>query len=114
MRAASAASRRRRWGVAAVSTFIVSYVGAELLQHLRVVSGDVTVRGLRARLAWAGRLEVPCSGFTLWVYFSLAIYSGERRMLQLLLTHTLITFRCYHPALLHCNRLLRGVQVSAR
>ena len=34
------------------------HVGAELLQLERVVSGYVAVRGLRARPAWAGRLEV--------------------------------------------------------
>ena len=59
-------------------------------------------------------LRAPAEGEGGAAHLSLAIYSGERRTLQLLLTHTLITFRCYHPALLHCNRLLRGVQVSAR
>ena len=32
---------------------------------------------------------------------SLAISGGERRTLQLILTHTLTAVRCYHPALLH-------------
>ena len=47
----------RRGGV-----YIYRHVGAELLQLERVVSGYVAVRGLRACLAWAGRLEIPGRG----------------------------------------------------
>ena len=39
-------------------------VGADLLQDLRVVSGNVAVRGLRACLAWASRSKVPRRGGT--------------------------------------------------
>ena len=35
---------------------------AELLQLARVVTRDVAVRGLGARLAWAGWLEIPGRG----------------------------------------------------
>ena len=42
--------------------YIYRHVGAELLQFERVVSGYVAVRGLRACLAWAGRLEIPGRG----------------------------------------------------
>ena len=38
------------------------HVGAELLQLERVVSGYAAVRGVWARVAWAGRLEVSGRG----------------------------------------------------
>ena len=42
--------------------YIYLYVGAELLQLVRVVSGYVTVRGLSPRPARASRLKVPGRG----------------------------------------------------
>ena len=44
--------------------YIYRHLVAEMLQLERVVSGYVAVRGLGARLAWAGRLQVPCRGGT--------------------------------------------------